>query len=222
MKKNGMYVILAFFILFLGACGQGTASNGDQQVADEVENDEHTELDEEQEEVHEDVDNEGETGEAEESESQDEVPTDETEVKEEVTVTPIELVFSDDQVMDMYRVERQLEVSDEELFKATIEAWVSGPTEEGLVSLLPDGVHVQSVEEKEGVAHVSFSNELLEANVGSGTEFMLLQQIAMAMKQFGFNETQILVNGEIHSELFGHVDTSVPVVAENPEDYEKR
>ncbi|MDT8859589.1 GerMN domain-containing protein [Alkalihalobacillus sp. MEB130] len=225
MKKIGMFLTLALFILFLGACGQGTASNsGEEPTLDEVETDESSELIEEEEEITEEIVEVVEEIEVEPdtvaNETEDAASNDE-EVVNETTVTPIELIFSDDMVEDMYRVERQLEVSDDELFKATLGAWISGPTEEGLVSLLPNGVQVLSVEEIEEVAHVSFSSELLEANVGAGTEYMLVQQIAMAMKQFGFNETQILVDGEIHPELFGHIDTSVPIVAENPEDYEK-
>ena len=123
--------------------------------------------------------------------------------------------------MDMFRVERQIEANDEELFVATLEAWVDGPIEEGLVSLIPTNVEVQSVEEIDGVAHVSFSAELLDAQVGSGVEAMLLQQVAVMMKQFGFSETQILIDGEVHPELFGHMDTSEPIVADDPEDYEK-
>ncbi|KHF38441.1 GerMN domain-containing protein [Halalkalibacter okhensis] len=225
MKKNWMFLILlGLFILILGACGQGAVSNEDPQTADEIETEENSDLVEEDENATNEESQEEVVEEPAEpvEETEDEVATsEEDEVVEETNVTPIELVFSDDQVMDMYRVERQLEVSDDELFKATLESWIAGPTEEGLASLLPEGVQVLSVEEIAGVAHASFSKELLQANVGAGTEHMLLQQIALAMKQFGFNETQILVDGEIHPELFGHIDTSVPVVAESLEDYEK-
>jgi hypothetical protein len=224
MKKNWMFLILlGLFILILSACGQGAAGNEELQTTDGIEAEESTDFVEEDttiENKQEEVETE-EPAESIEPEEEEVTASEDEEVIEETKVTPIELVFSDDQVMDMYRVERQLEVSDDELFKATLEAWVAGPTEEGLASLLPEGVEVLFVEEIEGVAHASFSEELLQANVGSGTEYMLLQQIALAMKQFGFNETQILVDGEIHPELFGHIDTSVPIVAESLEDYEK-
>ncbi|NEU29721.1 GerMN domain-containing protein [bacterium LRH843] len=218
MKKQLMYIILGLLVLILAACGQGTASTDPttdtNDIEENVESDNPETTD----------DGEDEDTPAEEDVSGDVAENDtetETEADEELTTTPVELLFSDDQVMDMYRVERQIEASDEELFVATLQAWASGPTEEGLVSLIPENVEVQSVEEKEGVAFVSFSPELLEAQVGSGVEEMLLQQVAVIMKQFGFNETQVLIDGEIVPELFGHIDTGVPIVASNPDDYEK-
>ncbi len=228
-----MFLLLGLSILLLGACGQGATSNGqEEQPADGIESEENSDLVEEDTEV--DTDVELETTEEVESDIDSEVDstvdsetaeteTENTKTNEEVseTTTSIELVFSDDQVMDMYRVDRQLITTEDNLLIATLEAWIQGPTEEGLVSIIPSDVDVQSVEDKDGIAHVSFSSELLNAQVGSGTEYMLVQQIAMAMKQFGFDETQILIDGEIHPELFGHLDTSQPIVAENITEYEK-
>ncbi|MCM3715163.1 GerMN domain-containing protein [Halalkalibacter oceani] len=214
MKKQWMVLFASFLLLALAACGQGTTSPEEPEPApDNIELEENEDLS------------------GEETPADEEEPvTDETPDQSETpdgeaqdNSVPVELVFSDDQVMDMFRVERQIEAAEDEVFVATLQEWVAGPTEdeEGLVSLIPDNVEVQSVEEVEGVAHVSFSAELLDAQAGSGTEEMILQQVAMIMKQFGFNETQILIDGESHPELFGHVDTSVPIVADSLEDYEK-
>ncbi|WP_332689364.1 GerMN domain-containing protein [Halalkalibacter lacteus] len=222
MKKHWMFLLLGLSILLLGACGQGTTSNEqEEQPADGIESEENSDLVEEETEVDTDEEVEPEVdSETVETETEaEDTPTNEEGSSE--TTSSIELVFSDDQVIDMYRVERQLEITEDALFVATLEAWVQGPTEEGLISIIPSDVEVQSVEDKEGVAHVSFSSELLNAQVGSGTEYMLVQQIAMAMQQFGFDETQILIDGEVHSELFGHIDTSQPIVAEDISDYEK-
>ncbi|TWI57184.1 GerMN domain-containing protein [Halalkalibacter nanhaiisediminis] len=233
MKKHLVFFLLSLFILVLAACGQGTDSTEPEQATDGIEIEENSDLVESDgleestaadEEADQSVDSADQsvdsTGESVESNEEEIIAVDE-EVVDDATVTPVELVFSDDQVMDLFRVERQIEATDEELFVATLEAWVAGPTEDGLVSLVPANVEVQSVEEIDGVAHVSFSSELLDAQVGSGVEEMLLQQVAMIMKQFGFNETQILIDGEVQPELFGHIDTSEPTVANNPEDYEK-
>lgn len=219
MKKHLVFFLLSMFILVLAACGQGTDSAEPEQATDGIEIEENSDLAEsngleESPAADEEADHSVESNE-------EEIIAGDEEVVDDATVTPVELVFSDDQVMDLFRVERQIEATDEELFVATLEAWVSGPTEDGLVSLVPANVEVQSVEEIDGVAHVSFSSELLDAQVGSGVEEMLLQQVAMIMKQFGFNETQILIDGEVQPELFGHINTSEPIVANNPEDYEK-
>ena len=219
MKKQWMVLFTSFLLLALAACGQGTTSPEEPEPApDNIELEENEDLSgeetpaDEEEPVTDETPDQSETPEGEpEGEAQDS------------TSTPVELVFSDDQVMDMFRVERQIEAAEDEVFVATLQEWVAGPTEaeEGLVSLIPDNVEVQSVEEVEGVAHVSFSAELLETQAGSGTEEMILQQVAMIMKQFGFNETQSLIDGESHPELFGHIDTSVPIVADSLEDYKK-
>jgi len=140
-------------------------------------------------------------------------------VEVEPTTMTIELIYSDDNVMDMYKVTRVIEVTDH-LYQSALEAWIAGPTEEGLTSLVAPNVEVESVEIIDGVAHVSFSETLLDTQVGSGTEYMLLQQIAMTLKQFGYDQTQVLISGEIHPELFGHIDTSKPIIAENLEDYD--
>ncbi len=219
--------IITLFILLLTACGQGGSNQtGSEPTKDGIETEVNDDLVGEEEETDSVETAGGEqaeepTDEQSTVDNTNEAEGDEDSVENEPKTTVVELVFSDDQVMDMYRVERQIEAAEDDLFVATLEAWIAGPTEEGLVSLLPDGVKVESVTEKDGVAHVSFSKELLNAQVGSGTEEMLLQQVAMAMKQFGFNETQILIEGEVHEELFGHMDTGVPIVAKSLEDYEK-
>jgi len=227
MKKHWMLLSVGIFILLLTACGQGTTANENGQEVDSTATEEPSVLEEST------VDIEGE-GEELDSESievatEDDTAVDveldsETEQTEEETAlestTTVTLIFSDNNVMDMYLEDREILATDDELYKATLEAWIEGPTHEGLTSLISSNVDVQSVEIIGGVAHVSFSNTLLDTQVGSGTEYMLLQQIAMSMKQFGFDETQILIDGEVHPELFGHIDTSVPVVAEPLENYQ--
>ncbi|ARK31527.1 GerMN domain-containing protein [Halalkalibacter krulwichiae] len=240
MKRLSWFMILGLFILVLSACGQGTNENQGTETAEteepaideaELEESDNEEANLEEEEletehaeepVEEPVEEHTEetiaTEELEEDTSDSE--TTEEATVEEPSTTTVQLIFSDDNVMDMYRVERAIETSNDSIYKDTLEAWMEGPGISGLTSIIKQNVEVQSVEIKNGVAHVSFSNSFLETQVGAGTEHMLLQQIAMIMKQFGYNQTQILVNGEIHPELFGHIDTSEPIVAENLENYQ--
>ncbi len=213
MKKLSIALLVGLLALFVAACGnEGTAR---QSEIDNAQAD--LEAGEEE--------NRSEAGEA-EADGLEDGATVEGEAEsrlsdEAATAMPIELFFADDEVMNIYKVKTSVVASEEELFQAALEAWIAGPEDEDLTSLVPTNVKVQSIEEREGIAHVSFSSELLEANVGSGIEEMLLQQIAMTMKQFGFDETQILIDGEIHDQLFGHMDTNVPIVANDPGNYEE-
>ncbi|WP_017726869.1 GerMN domain-containing protein [Halalkalibacterium ligniniphilum] len=213
MKHIFRLSLLAAFVV-LGACGQGDQSVDSSEPADAIDTEQNEELPEETTE---------DTVEAEESTEPEESTEAQssTEATEEAIVTPVELFFADADVMAMYREERSVEATEDKLYQAALEAWVQGPENGALVSLLPEGVEVQSVEGIDGVAHVSFSSELLNAQVGSGTEEMLIQQIALVMAQFGFHSTQILIDGEPVAELFGHIDTSVPIEANDPESYEK-
>lgn len=218
MTKKYFPILFSLFFLLLAACGQGTNTNGTEQATDGIETEENTDLTESEiVENGEDEEDSNEDGEEQTNEESDGRSDDSSEEGTNITAMTIELVFPDDQVMDMYRVEREIEGTEDELIFAAFDALFAGPTEEeeGLVTLIPEGVTVESVTEEDGVAYVSLSNEFLNAQVGSGPEAMLLQQIAFVMKQFGYDETQILIEGEVREELFGHIDTSVPIVAED-------
>ncbi|TSB46283.1 GerMN domain-containing protein [Alkalicoccobacillus porphyridii] len=142
---------------------------------------------------------------------------------EETAMHSVYLFFPDENVEELYRVER--EVSSDEM-EGAIEAlnmWLEGPEsdEAELTSLTDTSIELQSVEDHDGIAHVSFSPEFLDIQVGSGTEEMLLQQVALIMDQFGYEQTQILIDGESQEQLFGHIQTDEPITAENdPESYE--
>lgn len=132
----------------------------------------------------------------------------------------ITLFFADQDLMEMYRLNRDIEADSEELLpKEAIKAWMEGPQQEGLANLVPPEVVVEKVELLNGVAHVSLSKEIKNANLGSSGEMFLIEQLTLIMKQFGCDSTQILVEGEAEESILGHVTTSEPVVAPNPDDY---
>ncbi|WP_096198957.1 GerMN domain-containing protein [Bacillus sp. FJAT-45350] len=220
MNKIWKALLLSMFtVIILSACGQGGETVDSSDASNGIDVDQNEEL---LEEVETDISGEASDNReaADNSEAQENVTQEEV-TQEEVDTHPVELYFSDNQVENIYRIETTIEGTDEDLFKKTLETWVEGPQHEELSSLITDNVKVQSVEEVEGVAYVSFSKEFLDAPVGSGAEEMLLQQIALMMKQFGFSETQILIDGEIKDQLFGHIDTSEPILATEPSNYEK-
>lgn len=213
MKKRLSISLLTLFLLFLTACGQGES---------QVEQEEPLISGNDTEDVASEQTEEGTENEAPAEESSEEELNTEKSAVEESESKTIHLFFSDDQVMDMYFVERSVESDKEQPLQEALELWIAGPTEEGLVSLVPEETTIQSVEIIDGTAHVSFSENILEAQVGSGTEEMLFQQVALIMEQFGYPQTQLLIDGEVRPQFFGHIDTSQPIVADSPDNYEKK
>ncbi|MGO4889671.1 GerMN domain-containing protein [Anaerobacillus sp. MEB173] len=211
-------ILISFsFVLILAACGQGV-DQVDESPQDESDITEETSGEDT---VH------GGTEELEENEQSEEVAEEtetETEAEaDEPAATTITLYFSDSDLMKIYRVEREITVvNEDELMMETLQTWVNGPEEDGLTNLLPEGVVVQTVEDVNGVAHVSFSDDLLHANLGSSGEMFLLEQLAMIMEQFGYGETLLLIDGEVVPEFLGHMDTSQPIQAGDPEQYETK
>lgn len=212
--RNLKYLTLTLILgLVLAGCGQGTndapkeedpnlgAEYGNQQQDPEPEN---AEIEEEVKE------------EPKEEAKEDVIDVD--------VLESINLYFADDQLMEMYRVEAKVNYpKNEEGIKSALELWAAGPVDAGLYGLVPEElVTVQSVENVDGVAHVSFSSDLLEANVGSSGESMLITQIVMVVEQFGYDEIFILIEGEVDENFLGHVGLSKnePLkVEKSPEDY---
>ncbi len=203
MKKIKYTVLTLALLLGLTACGQGTAQPPEEQepvagAEPEVEENEKTP---DQTEISAEEPNEPEV----------EIPT----------LDKIYLYYSDNDLMNIYRVEHDGPYTKNEAgIHSALETWLAGPAQEGLTGLVPEGVLVQSVEEREGTLYVSFSSELSEANLGSTGEGMLAEQIAMIVEQFGYEEVFVLIDGEVIDSLLGHLDWNEPFAANSPEDYE--
>lgn len=216
------FMILISLVLFLAACGQGDDNQTtpiDNTGGTEVDNDEEVAndpLDEDdvtEEEANNDMD--------EKDEESEETTESEGNHESAAKIDNVQLFFADDQIMDTYRVETGESVTkDEAGAKQAYELWLAGPTNEDLASLVPENTQIQSVEFINDVAHVSFSEHILNANLGSGGEAMLIDQIALIVQQFGYGKTQILIDGDIPNSFLGHMDVSEPYEAGNPNDYE--
>ncbi len=192
-----LVLVMLALMMVITACGTGPNESGNDQDQ-----------------------NQGQTGEDPVDEN-DVSPTDDEE--DEGTTQTVTLYFSDNELMKVYRVQKEITVAEgEQAEVVALQAWIEGPDEEDLTNLLPPDVVVEYVEDKDGVAHVSFSREILNANLGSSGEAFLITQIVMIMEQFGYEQTQILVEGEIVESLLGHVETAKPLQAQNPEDFEQR
>lgn len=143
------------------------------------------------------------------------------EPKAEDSLHEVVLYFSDNDLMNIYRVKTEIAAEQEkDIPKAALEAWISGPQHEELSGIIPTNVIIEYVEDVDGIAHVSFSKEILEMNTGSTGEAMIAEQLSMIMEQFGFKSTQILVDGKTGDSLFGHLYTADPVISKEPETYQ--
>ncbi|OIJ15120.1 hypothetical protein BKP37_06790 [Anaerobacillus alkalilacustris] len=219
MKKWISIFVTFTLLLVVSACGQG----------DGTLNEEETNLgsDEEQYEEQEDVVEESEQLEEEaiEEKERTDAPTPEESTKDKTNETEnldaLNLYFADAELMSIYRVKRDVEYpKDEEGIQKALQLWIAGPVEEGLQGLVPENVIVQSVNIDNDIVFVSFSEELLNVNVGSSGELFITEQIAMVVEQFGYKQVFILINGSEIDTLSGHIDFNEPFTARSPKDFE--
>ncbi|HZK23797.1 MAG TPA: Gmad2 immunoglobulin-like domain-containing protein [Oscillospiraceae bacterium] len=155
-------------------------------------------------------------------------PTEEPLDENDLTPTPedkeqvhqIVLYFPDSDLLRTYRVKTQITLKEhEQLPKAALEAWLAGPRDKKLTGLADEAVVIEYVKDVKGVAQVSFSKEVQDLNVGFEGELLFAEQVAMIMQQFGYEQTQLLLEGKVVETLFGHLYTKEPMMAKAPADY---
>ncbi|WP_079475014.1 GerMN domain-containing protein [Marinococcus halophilus] len=136
-------------------------------------------------------------------------------VTEEVTV-----YYLDSDLMETISETRSLEAATEnDLPFEAVQAWLDGPETENAVSPLPVETEVQFVEFKGNTAYVSFEPSVLEATtVGSTLELAFVEQLSALMDQFGYGQTQILIDGEVVTDFYGHREIDQPIEAKDPSD----
>jgi len=225
---SGLFLSLAV-ILMLAACGQSDMNNEELDnnaggANEEITNENNNEGNNLEENGQEEDANE----ETNDTNTEEEVV--EEEVNEEANVTneeeieminSVTLYFSDNELMEMYRVESNISVTKDETGALdAMKLWAAGPNHDKLYPLIPEGTSIEYVEFHNDVAHVSFTDELNEANLGSSGYKMLTEQIALMLEQFDYDRTQIMIGGEIVGEFQGHMDLSEPIQAGNPEEYQ--
>lgn len=96
---------------------------------------------------------------------------------------------------------------------AALEELLAHQGEGALRTLVPDGVELRGVMIADGVATVDVSGGIQDANVGSGAELLLAQQLVQTVAQFDTVDAMaLLVEGEPVTEVAGHLDWSEPIV----------
>jgi len=130
------------------------------------------------------------------------------------------LYFADNDLTNTYRIRKEVKARREnQLPKAALEEWIRGPEHEELKGIIPADVIIEYVEDINGIAHVSFSRDIRNSNLGSSGELIFAEQLAMIMQQFGFSKTQILIEGRVSESLFGSLYIGDPIAANDPESY---
>lgn len=89
---------------------------------------------------------------------------------------------------------------------------LKGPDKDELSRVIPEGTVLRGVTLEYGVAYVDFSEELLQAEVGSEAEAVLVDSIVKTLTQLEeVDSVQILVEGEIVETIAGHISIDEPL-----------
>lgn len=141
--------------------------------------------------------------------------------QEEILTETVDLYFADQELMALYKVERDIEVKEEtDLAEAALNEWIQGPEEDSLQGIVPDTTTVKELNIEGDLATVNFSSDIQKANVGSSGELFLLDQLALILQQFDVKQVQILVEDEKVETLFGHIKVDEPYVYQESSSYE--
>lgn len=138
--------------------------------------------------------------------------------EEEAVTEEVTVYYLDGDLMNTISETRSLEAASEnDLPFEAVQEWLDGPETEDAVSPLPVETEVQFVKFKDNTAYVSFEPSVLEATtVGSTLELAFVEQLATLMDQFGYGQTQILVDGEVVTDFYGHREIDQPIEAKDP------
>jgi len=94
--------------------------------------------------------------------------------------------------------------------RSSIEILLSGPENQDVVAIVPQGTVLRSISVKEHIAYVDFNNAIIKNNPGgSTTELLLVGAIVNTLTEFpDISGVRILVEGKQVQTLTGHVDVS--------------
>lgn len=124
----------------------------------------------------------------------------------------VKLYYPDDNGMKLIAEERTIETKGDK-YKAAIEALLAGTKAKGAITIIPKKAKLKSIEVKNGVATVDFSEDLVKNFTGGSTgEEMLVGSIVNTLTEFPeVKSVQILLEGKKVDSLAGHLDTSEPL-----------
>ena len=89
---------------------------------------------------------------------------------------------------------------------------LKGPETDDLSRVIPEGTALRGITLEYGVAYADFSEELLQTDVGSEAEAVLVDSIVKTLTQLEeVDSVQILVEGEIVETIAGHITINEPL-----------
>ncbi|GAB6137013.1 LysM peptidoglycan-binding domain-containing protein [Halanaerobaculum tunisiense] len=115
---------------------------------------------------------------------------------------------------DAHLVTEKKEISlQNNVYKNTLQELINGPTStpNAQMPILKD-TKVLGVTINNGIAHINFDEKILQANVGSASEHLLLLALANTLTEFKkIKAIKILVNGQQVETIGGHVVLNKPI-----------
>lgn len=127
------------------------------------------------------------------------------------------LYFSDDQAMYLVPEDRQVEGKKDEPYPfpagAIVNALLSGPQENDLRPTIPPEAKLLSLEIKDKIAIVNFSEEFKTKHGGGSTgELMTIYSLVNSLTELeNIEQVQILINGQKAETLAGHLTIDEPL-----------
>lgn len=128
------------------------------------------------------------------------------------------LYFSDDQAMYLKPESRTVELTTAEdmtpvIATAIVNELIAGPINKDLRPTMPPESKLNSVEIKDKIAYLDFSEEIQTKHGGGSTgEMMTLNSLANSLTELEeIEKIQLLINGKTIESLAGHADTTEPM-----------
>lgn len=126
------------------------------------------------------------------------------------------LYFADDQAMYLQAEKRTISVKDDSSslpLREIIDELIKGPQDQALSPTIPVETKVLSVEVKDSIAYVNFSEEIRTKHWGGSTgETMTIMSLVNTLTEFEVIQgVQILIKGEKQDSLVGHWSIDKPI-----------
>ncbi|MGI6163422.1 MAG: GerMN domain-containing protein [Bacillota bacterium] len=128
----------------------------------------------------------------------------------------VTLYFSDDQAMEVLPEKRTVELTEDEaqmpVEKIAVLELLKGPKDANLRKTMPPEAELLSIEVKDGVAILDFSQEFQTKHWGgSAGETMTIDSLVYTLTEIeGIDKVQVLIEGKAIESLAGHYDWSEP------------
>ncbi len=125
----------------------------------------------------------------------------------------IKVYYPDDNATGLVAVEKDIKVTQQEKYKAAVEALMAGTDKKGLVNVFPKKAQLLKVSINGNVAQVDFNKSLEKDFAGGSTgEEMLVGSVVNTLTEFPeIKKVQILIEGKEVETLSGHMDLSQPL-----------